>query len=109
MFFGGHMHRREFIGLLAGAAALRPLKARRSSRREKSPESGTWALRRFLKVLAAPRPLKQDFVTWATSTGSPSSSNIAGRMDGTNSLTSLQRSWFGCRWMLSLLQRRQLP
>lgn len=28
MFFGGHMHRREFIGLLAGAAALRPLKAR---------------------------------------------------------------------------------
>jgi len=28
MFFGGHMHRREFIGLLAGVAALRPLKAR---------------------------------------------------------------------------------
>src|SRR5947207_2674490 len=27
MFFGGDMHRREFIGLLAGVAALRPLKA----------------------------------------------------------------------------------
>ena len=104
------MRRRDFITLLGGATAPRPLKA------WGQPATGKVTRIGYLGVASAAEGERgaKAFETGLRDLGhvpteSPSSSNIAGRMDGTNSLTFLPRSWSGCRWILLLPQLRQLP